>query len=355
VLGEFSLIERYFTRPTRERRGVGDDCALIDAGAQTLALTSDMLVEGVHFFPLADARDLGYKSLAVNLSDLAAAGARPRCFLLDLALPAADERWLEAFAAGLFELAEEHGCALVGGDTVRSPALRERAGPVVVAITAIGEVAQGCLRGRDGARPGDDVWVSGALGEAAFALAARRALRREPCGFGDDLAWRRRVARLARESAEDLRHCLQRLDRPAPRVALGQALAGIATAAIDVSDGLVGDLGHVLRRSGVGAELDWAAIPCGRMPADLDEELRRRFALAGGDDYELLFTAPSGARAALAALASEEVPLTRIGRITAAGGLRFVSGAESFTGATLQPFDHFLSQANPTEDGHGQR
>lgn len=343
-LGEFELIARYFTRPTRERRGVGDDCALIDVGGCTLALTSDMLLEAVHFFPGADARDLGHKALAVNLSDLAAAGARPRCFLLDLALPAPDPDWLEAFSSGLFALAREQDCTLIGGDTSRSPAGPCAGGPIVVAITAVGEVAAGAWRGRDGARPGDDIWVSGALGEAAFALAARRALRSEPAGLGDEAQWRQRVAQFADDPASGLQHCLQRLDRPAPRVPLGLALAGLASAAIDVSDGLLGDLGHILERSQVGAEVDAAALPCGRIPPVLPAGLRQRLALAGGDDYELLFCAPPRQRAAVAALSTAQVPLTRIGRVTVEQGLRVVNGGRDACGATLQPFDHFRSR-----------
>lgn len=340
-LGEFELIARYFTRPSAERRGVGDDCALIDAGGQTLALTSDMLLETVHFFPGADARDLGHKALAVNLSDLAAAGARPRCFLLDLALPVPDESWLEAFSAGLFALAAEHGCELVGGDTTRSPAARTGPGPIVVAITAIGEVASGAWRGRDGARPGDDLWVSGALGEAALGLAVRRLQRGEPPGFGDTALWQPWAGRLTGGAPEDLGHCFARMDRPTPRVGLGLALAGLASAAIDVSDGLVGDLQHILERSGAGAEIDAAALPCGRIPEVLPTALRQRLALTGGDDYELLFTAPAARRTAVAALATPQLPLARIGRITDAPGLRIVNGDAGIDGATLHAFDHF--------------
>jgi thiamine-monophosphate kinase len=350
ALGEFALIARYFTRPSGERRGVGDDCALIDVGTQTLALTSDMLFEGVHFFAQADARALGHKALAVNLSDLAAAGARPRCFLLDVALPRAEEAWLEAFCAGLFALAEEHRCALIGGDTTRSPALREVAGPIVIAITAIGEVAPGAARGRDGAQPGDDLWVSGALGEAALALAVRRAERGLASGLPDGLDWRR-----PDESWQSgLQRCRQRMDRPTPRVTLGQALCGLASAAIDVSDGLIGDLGHILERSGVGAELAWQDVPCAPVVAGLEPALRQRCVLAGGDDYELLFTAPVRQRAAVQSLATAQLPLARIGRITATSGLRIVDGDPSLPGTTLQAFDHFLAKTEP-ESGHGQR
>jgi len=174
-LGEFELIARYFARPTGERQGIGDDCALIDVGGQTLAITSDMLLEGVHFLPDVDPEALGHKALAVNLSDLAAAGARPRCFLLDLALPRADARWLEAFSRGMFALAQSHGCALIGGDTTRAPQGAGVAGVLSIAITAIGEIDRARYAGRSGARPGDDIWVSGSLGEAALALAMRAA------------------------------------------------------------------------------------------------------------------------------------------------------------------------------------
>jgi len=332
-LGEFSLIARYFTRPSGERRGVGDDCALIDVGGATLALTSDMLLEGVHFFPGAAPRDLGHKALAVNLSDLAAAGARPRCFLLDLALPAADPEWLEAFSGGLFELAHEQGCALIGGDTTRSPAVDARPGTIVIAITAIGVVAPGAWRGRDGARPGDDLWVSGTLGDAALALAVRRADRglAPPLRVDDGPAWR-----------DALGDCLARMDRPTPRTALGQALAGLASAAIDVSDGLVGDLRHILQRSGVGAELAWRDLPCAPAFAFVEPALRRRCVLAGGDDYELLFTAPRADRAAVAGLAATLGPLTRIGCITAGGGLRVLDDEPGDAAAELHAFDHFL-------------
>jgi thiamine-monophosphate kinase len=339
TLGEFSLIARYFTRPSRERRGVGDDCALLDLGGSTLALTSDMLVEGVHFFPGAAPADLGHKALAVNLSDLAAAGARPRCFLLDLALPAADEGWLDAFCAGLFELAGAHGCELVGGDTTRSPAARVGEGPVIVAITAVGEVAAGAWRGRDGARPGDDLWVSGALGEAALALAVRRGER----GAGPVIA--PPPGEAARRWPGRLQRCLARMDRPQPRVALGLALAGLATSAIDVSDGLVGDLRHLLERSGVGADLDASAVPGGGLPDWLGPERCRRFALAGGDDYELLFSARARDRDAVAALATADLPLARIGAFTAEAGLRIHDGGKLLADATLGGFDHFLEPA----------
>ena len=320
-LDEFGLIARYFTRPVPERQGVGDDCALIDVGAATLALTTDMLVEGVHFFPGAEPDALGHKCLAVNLSDLAAAGARPRSFLLALALPAPDPAWLEAFSRGLFALAQEHDCHLIGGDTVRAA---PRGGPLTVAITAIGEVDPGMVRGRSGARPGDDVWVSGWLGEAALALAARRG----------ELP----VEALGAEAET----CFRRMDRPQPRIALGRGLAGLATAAADVSDGLVGDLGHILERSGVGAELIWDDVPRAPAFAGLGAVWQQHCILAGGDDYELVFTAAPGNRdAVLAAGARSGVPVFRIGRIDTAQGLRLRSAAGARIGDTLKSFNQF--------------
>ena len=336
-LGEFTLIARFFARPTRERQGIGDDCALIDMGDRTLALTSDMLLEGVHFLPDADPEDLGHKALAVNLSDLAAAGARPRCFLLDLALPRADEAWLAAFSRGLYALADAHGCALVGGDTTRAPGAAGAEGVLTVAITAIGEVDRHRYCGRSGARPGDDIWITGSTGEAALALALRR-------GEID-------VAEPARSA------CLLRMDRPLPRLALGQALAGTATASVDVSDGLLGDLGHILERSQVGATLFWAAVPRAPVFESLPRDMQYRCVLAGGDDYEIIFTAPPAQRAAVARIVGDGVGVTRIGRIDATPGLRVRDGADERTpllDIRLQSWDHFAATvAGPSGPGLG--
>jgi len=327
-LGEFALIARYFARASGERQGVGDDCALIDVGDQTLAITTDLLLEGVHFLPGADAQALGHKALAVNLSDLAAAGARPRCFLLGLALPLADEAWLEAFSTGLFTLADAHGCALIGGDTTRPAHLDQRPGPLSIAITAIGAVERDRYCGRAGARPGDDIWVSGTLGAAALGLAIRRGEVVLPARARDD--------------------CFARMDRPTPRVALGQALGGVATASIDISDGLVGDLGHILERSSeqgpIGARIFWPDLPRPKFFDALDIALQQRCVLAGGDDYELLFTAPRNRRALIEALATAEMPLFRIGQMESAPGLRLVNGDGAPIETTLHSFDHFASE-----------
>jgi len=351
-LGEFTLIERFFARSTPERQGIGDDCALIDIGSQTLALTSDMLLEGVHFLPDVNPEDLGHKSLAVNLSDLAAAGARPRCFLLDLALPRADAAWLEAFSRGMFALAQAHECALIGGDTTRAPSGPDSAGLLTIAITAIGEVDRDRYRGRSGARPGDDIWITGSTGEAALALAYRR-------GQID-------IPEPARSA------CILRMDRPTPRIALGRALVGTATASIDVSDGLLGDLGHILERSSVGAVLYWPAIPRAAVFGGLPLAMQYACVLAGGDDYELVFTAPASSRAALQQLVGDGVGVSRIGQIESAPGLRLRDGEHPgapLIEVNLQSFDHFvapspgpLGQASadvaalePGADGHGDK
>lgn len=324
ALSEFELIARYFTRACKERQGIGDDCALIDVGKQTLAITTDMLLEGVHFLTQADPEALGHKALAVNLSDLAAAGARPRCFVLGIAIPRPDEHWLAAFSRGLFALAKQYSCTLVGGDTSRSaPVDSASGGATWISITAIGQVDRRRARGRSGAKAGDDIWVSGRLGEAALALAIRRGQRQVPSPH--------------REA------CLRRMDWPQPRVALGLALAGVASAAIDVSDGLVGDLGHVLERSGVGARVTWPDVPRAAIFKQLDVATQQQLVLAGGDDYELLFTAPASRRAAIKTLATRQVPLTRIGQIEASPGLRVVDDRGALIEATLQPFDHFVS------------
>ena len=233
-MGEFDLIARFFKRPAqRQPLGVGDDCALLAPAPGThLAVSTDMLVEGRHFLPGADPRRLGHKSLAVNLSDLAACGARPLAFTLALALPEADEAWLAPFSQGLLALADAHGCELVGGDTTR--------GPLNICITVFGEVPAGQALLRSGARAGDDLYVSGTLGDARLALQAMRGEVTVPAP----------VLAAARE----------RLDTPTPRVALGLALRGLATSAIDISDGLLGDLGHVLHASGVGATVDADAV-----------------------------------------------------------------------------------------------
>ena len=323
---EFDLIARYFTRkPKHAAVGVGDDCAIINPSpGMQLAISSDMLVEGRHFFGDVSPYLLGHKALAVNLSDLAAVGATPVAFTLALALPSVDEVWLEQFSAGLFALADAHGCELIGGDTTQ--------GPLNICITVFGEVPRGQALLRSGAKVGDDIYVSGTLGEAHLALLALQGKIDLP---PDVLAATR-----------------QRLEKPTPRIALGIALRGIATAAIDISDGLAGDLSHVLKSSGVGAQIEtdiainliaacaYITWPTGQF----DAEKRLKTVLSGGDDYELAFTAPAYLRAeVLAAAASSQTPVTRIGTIQSEPGLRLVDGHGHPTQAQFASFDHFAS------------
>jgi thiamine-monophosphate kinase len=326
-LGEFELIGRFFERPevpSRATLGIGDDCALLAPADGALAVSTDMLVQGRHFFDDVDPAALGHKALAVNLSDLAAIGARPIAFTLALALPSAEADWLRAFADGMFALADAHGCELVGGDTTR--------GPLNVCITVFGDVPPASALRRDRARAGHDVWVSGALGAAAWAVAGR--LRPDPDAAAPDPA---SVAAARR-----------RLDRPQPRVALGLALREVAAAAIDLSDGLVGDLGHVLTRSAaaaggpLGATLSWPAVPVDPLLDGLSDGRRLEFALAGGDDYELLFTAPPAQRAALGAIAAAGgLTLSRIGTIDPQPGLRVVGADGRPMPVLVRSFDHF--------------
>jgi len=331
-MGEFDLIAHYFQRPARRAAlGIGDDCALLTpTPGHQLAISSDMLVSGRHFFADVDPNALGHKSLAVNLSDLAACGARPVAFTLALSLPHANESWLAPFSQGLLALADAFDCELIGGDTTQ--------GPLNICITVFGEVpvAQGCSLAllRSGARAGDDLYVSGTLGDARLALDALLGKITLP--------------------AEILAVARQRLEMPTPRVALGVALRGVASAAIDVSDGLLGDLGHILKMSGVGATVQvgkatqliatdplftWSRE---QFDAQTLASYRRTLALAGGDDYELLFTAAPDQRAAVAAAAqASQTPVTRIGQIDAASGLRLLDAQGQPVENTFVSFDHF--------------
>lgn len=319
-MGEFDLIARYFARPVRRNPlGVGDDCALLQpAPGMQLAVSTDMLVEGRHFLSTVDPRRLGHKALAVNLSDLAACGAQPLAFTLSLSLPQVDERWLAGFSQGLFALADAHGCELVGGDTTR--------GPLCINITVFGEVPAGQTLLRSGAHAGDDLWVSGTLGDARLALEAFRGTVSLPQDVFE-------TARL-------------RLEQPQPRVALGVALRGIASAAIDLSDGLAGDLAHVLRLSNAGATIELPRVPsllaAARAGLQLPAERIEDLVLSGGDDYELAFTAAPQRRAAVeAAAAATGTPATRIGRIDAEPGLRVLDVDGRTLERSFASFDHF--------------
>lgn len=317
MTSEFGLIARHFTRPTPNAvLGVGDDAALLRVSpGHELAISTDMLVAGTHFFPDTDPRRLGWKALAVNISDLAAMGARPRWATLALSLPQADDAWLAAFAAGLFECAEQFGVELVGGDTTR--------GPLNLSVTIMGEIPAGQALRRDAARAGDDIWVSGSLGGAALGLAA--------------LQGRVQLEEAIRQD------CVPILESPQPRVALGLALRGLAHAAIDISDGLLADLGHILECSGLGAELQFDTIPAHAALAPLlDQEWARSCLLAGGDDYELCFTAASAKRELIAGIGAQlGLPLTRIGHISADQGLRLLDRAGQSIPTPRSGYDHF--------------
>ncbi|HUY01964.1 MAG TPA: thiamine-phosphate kinase [Rhodocyclaceae bacterium] len=316
MLSEFELIARYFTRPTPHTvQGVGDDGAIVRvASGMELVITTDMLVAGTHFLPDAEPEALGWKTLAVNVSDLAAMGARPRWAVVAVALPEVDEPWIAAFARGLFACADAFGIDVIGGDTTR--------GPINLCPTLFGEVPQGGALLRSGAQVGDEIWLSGAPGLAALGLAhlQGRCILSEPA----------------------LTDCLAALNRPQPRVALGLALRGIASAAIDVSDGLLADLGHILERSGVAATVHLDRLPGAALGACPDQVLARDCLLAGGDDYELLFAAAPGHHAEIAALAGElGLALTCIGSIVPGNSLTLQDVGGRAVAVPHRGFDHF--------------
>jgi thiamine-monophosphate kinase len=317
---EFELIKRYFTdRQTTQPSvtlGIGDDCALMSPDPDMeIAISTDMLVEGRHFFKDVDAYSLGHKALAVNLSDLAAMGAQPRAFTLALTLPDAKKEWLREFSQGLFDMADQYQCQLIGGDTTR--------GPLALCITVLGDVPVGTALRRDGAQIGDDIWVSGTLGDARLALA----------GY---------LKQQSLSESEQIQAAL-RLHTPTPRISLGVALRGLAHSAIDLSDGLIGDLSHILERSNVGATVYCDEAPIGSVLKQKDVALQREFALSGGDDYELCFTAPLSQRDAVLAGAQQAgTPITRIGVIEADLGLRFVDAQHQPLTFSFHSFDHFL-------------
>lgn len=316
---EFALIDQYFKRPTGHTLlGVGDDGALIaPTPGRELVVSTDMLVEDTHFLADTDAEALGWKCLAVNISDMAAMGAQPRWATLAVTVPPAPTlQWLDDFARGFFACAAEFGVDLIGGDTTR--------GPRAFCVTILGEVAAGCALRRSGARTGDSIWISGRPGRAALGLAHLQGRVELP--------------------EPRLTDCLAALHRPQPRVSLGLALSGMATAAIDVSDGLLADLGHILDQSTVAARLQIPDLPAAGLERDC--------LLAGGDDYELLFTAAAASDAEIAALAGElHLPLTRIGEIVAGppGELVLCDADGKNITPARRGFDHFMSLAGEAE------
>ena len=317
MTSEFDLIGRFFTRPAPNATlGVGDDAALLPVSpGMELAVSTDTLVAGKHFFADADPYGVGWKTLAVNLSDLAAMGARPRWALLAITLPNADEAWLSEFSHGLHACARAHHTELVGGDTT--------AGMLACTVTILGEVPPGMALRRDRAQAGDDVWISGWLGEAALGLTALRGEVELP--------------------ADAFSICRAALERPAPRVELGLALREVAHAAIDISDGLLADLGHVLDRSNVGAEVHFDDLPVHPALAHfLDQAWARDCLLAGGDDYELCFTARPERRGEIEAIGDRlGLKLSRAGRIRADLGLRLLDGTGRPMPIDKGGYDHF--------------
>ena len=321
MLSEFTLIQNYFVRDQNQTSdprfalGIGDDCALLQpTPGYQLAISSDMLVSGRHFFPDVDPYSLGHKCLAVNLSDLAAMGAHPLAFTLAIALPDADPKWLTAFSQGMFALADQHRCRLIGGDTTK--------GPLTISITIFGELPPNAALRRDAAKPGEDIWISGSLGDARLALAAyRNELSLEP---------------------EQHKLAAQRMHLPTPRIALGVALRGIAHAALDISDGLSGDLSHILSASKVGAQLNIDALPIGEVLQSQSLIRRREYCFNGGDDYELCFTAPIEQRdAVIAAAIASQTPVTRVGKIDSEPGLRLFDAEGKSIELENHSFDHF--------------
>jgi len=323
---EFELIARHFARPVADPAsnvvlGVGDDCALLRASEGCeLAVSTDTLVAGVHFFPDAAPARLGHKALAVNLSDLAAMGATPRWFTLALTLPTIDHVWLSAFARGLFALADLANIRLVGGDTTR--------GPLSMTLTVMGELPVATALKRSGAKLGDEIWVSGALGDAALGLAALQG---------------RAVV-----NDEHRRFAIDRLELPTPRIQLGLALRELASAAIDLSDGLVADLGHICERSGLGANIRNGDVPLSAGLRDVkDESLRQHLALAGGDDYELCFTAKPSTHANIRKLSQAlELPLTCIGVMRDGAGVSVTDAEGLELNVDTAGFDHFSAMTN---------
>jgi thiamine-monophosphate kinase len=318
---EFDLISRHFTRPAANAvLGVGDDCALVDVtNGMDLTVSTDTMVSGTHFFPDVDPEHLGHKALAVNLSDIAAMGAMPYWAMLALTVPSVDHAWLAAFAKGFFDLATEYNVSLIGGDTTR--------GPLTLTVTIMGEVPAGAALRRSGAKAGHDVWVSGNIGDAALAVAHRngKLVLSEP----------------------DYHEAVMRLYEPTPRVALGQGLRGIATAAIDISDGLLADLGHICRLSGVGATVDLGAIPVSAIGAKhFGSDAGRTAIMAGGDDYELCFTAASNSRESITEMAEGlGIPLTRIGQVKRGKGVSLLGPDGKAVKIDGRGYDHFSAPA----------
>jgi len=317
---EFDIIRRYFARFSKQRDwlavGIGDDAAVINpAAGHQLLVSIDTLNAGIHFPPDTSASDIGYKSLAVNISDIASMGGEPKWFTLSLSLPTADEQWLSGFCAGLSKLVDEYDLTLVGGDTTR--------GPLSITIQIAGEIPDGLAISRSGAKPGDDIFVTGYLGSAATGLLVKQ-----------------NKISLDTVSAEEFLHAL---NRPVPRVSTGKSLRELAHACIDISDGLAADLGHIVAASHAGAEIELNSIPVSPnlLQQDFPAEQLQQLTLFGGDDYELCFTAAVDDRNRIENLAQvEQVPITRIGKIIAETGLFYHLDGERLV-LPARGYDHF--------------
>lgn len=326
-LDEFSLIKRFFAHSDKEKYGwpsseIGDDCAILSIGATAVAVTADMMALGTHFLDDADPYTVGRKALAVNLSDLAAAGAVPKAFFLSIALPEANPIWLKEFSKGLFEEAERYRCPLRGGDTTKAAPVDGKPGKTCISICAMGEVDPEMFLTRAGAEPGDDIWVSGTPGDAYAALGS---------------IWNQFEV-----SSEDFSYFKSRMDLPTPRVELGQKIKSLANACCDISDGLVGDLKHILERSHVSAVLYWKDFPKSEQIARLPEDVQRRCILSGGDDYELIFTAPKSNRSKIEELNQEcSAKVTRIGKIVPEAESYRVLDADGNPIRVAESFNHF--------------
>ncbi len=321
MTSEFDLIREYFTQPTQHTNlGVGDDAALVTvASGMELAISADMLVAGTHFFQDANAYKLGWKSLAVNVSDMAAMGANPKWATLAIALPHADKHWLAEFSHGFFACANAFNVDLIGGDTTR--------GPLTISVQIMGEVPKGQAIKRSGAKAGDDIWISGTLGDAALALAHMQDKLHDTLTLDDGY----------------IEYCLHALHAPQPRVELGLALRNIATSAIDISDGLLSDLGHILKASKLGAEIHLGKLPTSAFISQhLHEKHIQQYVLAGGDDYELCFTAPVSAQQQISNLSHQlNLTLTNIGNITATPELLVYDTLQKPIPFNKTGYDHF--------------
>lgn len=316
---EFDLIQQFFARATMQTDlGVGDDAALISiTNGMQLAISADMLVAGTHFFADCDAFQLGWKSLAVNVSDMAAMGAQPKWATLAIALPDVNPAWLDQFSDGFFACAKQFSVDLIGGDTTR--------GPLTVSIQIMGEVPIGKAIKRSGAQINDDIWVSGQLGSAALGL-----------------AYLKKTHLNSSLNADDIANCLQALNAPTPRIALGLSLRGIATSNIDISDGLLADLGHILRASNCGATLNLEAIPCIEvLKTSIQNPITQNYVLAAGDDYELCFTAPKSARNSIESISQQiNCPVSLVGEIHTGNDLKVMYQNQQLN-ISKKGFDHF--------------